>query len=64
MNTYNYITGNGFTYTTTDTFMWQSLCHNEEVMDNHSMMKEPEGFGWGVCRRCGKPSHFIKRWPK
>ena len=63
MNTYNYVSDNGMVFSIGANFMWQSLCHNEDVMDDWNIYVETGGFGWSVCRYCGQQAHFIKRWP-
>ena len=64
MNTYKYVTGNGEVTSSTGVFEWRSLCHNEGLMDACNMFIETGGFGWNICRRCGRQAHFIKRWPR
>lgn len=64
MNTYKYVSGNGTVTYIKGKFEWRSLCHDEEVMDNWHMFNDTGGFGWSVCRRCGRQAHFTKRWPK
>jgi len=64
MKTYQYITEGGTITSAIGDFEWRSLCHNEDVMDNWNMFNELNGFGWSVCRRCGKEVSFSKRWTK
>ena len=64
MPTYNYVLEHGAIVSRTEIFKWQSLCHNENIMDECNMLVEIGGFGWSICRLCGKEASFIKRWPK
>ena len=64
MNTYNYVSENGTITSLEANFTWRSLCHNEDVMDGWNMFLDIGGFGWSVCRLCGKQSYFAKKWFK
>ena len=63
MTTYSYVSENGRVYKYTTYYNWRSLCHKEDVMDGWNMLEEVGGFGWSMCRQCGKPSSFYKEWP-
>ena len=64
MHTYNYVSEQGTIFPITANFNWASLCHSEDVMDGWNMFMELGGFGWSVCRLCGRQAYFTKRWPK
>ena len=61
MKAYKYIDGHGHTAWATGAFNWRSLCHNEDVMDDHTMYIEDKDLGWGICKRCGSLASFIVR---
>ena len=64
MPTYNYVSEQGKISSFTTSYSWKSLCHNEDMMDGWNMFIEIGGFGWSVCRLCGKEVSFIKKWEK
>lgn len=71
MGTYNYVSENGKITSRTTSYNWLSLCHKEDIMDGWNMMEElnsfdgsRNGFGWSVCRKCGKQADFYKNWPE
>ena len=63
LKTYSYISGNGTITTRTTAHSWRSECHQEDVMDGWNIFEEEGGWGWSMCRRCGKWGGFYAHFP-